>query len=29
LGETLITPWDVSDNVDYKKTMENFGIKPI
>ena len=28
-GETLITPWDVSDNIDYKKTMENFGIKPI
>ena len=28
-GEILITPWDVSDNVDYKKTMENFGIKPI
>jgi tryptophanyl-tRNA synthetase len=25
----LITPWDVSDNIDYKKTMENFGIKPI
>jgi len=25
----LITPWDVSDNVDYKKTMKNFGIKPI
>jgi tryptophanyl-tRNA synthetase len=25
----MITPWDVSEDVDYKKTMENFGIKPI
>ncbi len=28
-GESLITPWEVSDDIDYKKTMENFGIKPI
>ncbi|MBW9220829.1 tryptophan--tRNA ligase [Methanothermococcus sp. SCGC AD-155-M21] len=24
----MITPWDVSEDVDYKKTMEKFGIKP-
>jgi len=25
----LITPWEVSEELDYKKTMENFGIKTI
>ncbi len=25
----MITPWEVSDSVDYRKTMESFGIKEI
>ena len=25
----MITPWEVSEDIDYKKTMEHFGIKPI
>ncbi|MBB6067347.1 tryptophan--tRNA ligase [Methanococcus maripaludis] len=25
----MITPWDVSDDLDYKKTMEQFGVNPI
>ncbi|GBF36782.1 tryptophanyl-tRNA synthetase [Methanofervidicoccus abyssi] len=27
-GERLITPWEVSEDIDYKETMEKFGIKP-